>query len=160
MSYLLRFKHWQLFAIFIVLPFISDVFMLFALVINLAWMYTIGTVMNAKIPANYRPDMLLYRGCCALLFAIGIASVVLRANATAFPYGNYHYLSWAVFAIYILTYLYVVHFTTKMLMQAIGGGDFWLCFFRFMVCFIGVWSIQPMVQQLYSEESEVRDALG
>jgi len=155
MSYLLRLKHWQLFIILVCLPFISDLFLLISALFYFAWMFAIGSTIHAKIAASHRPNNGLFLTCFAVVVVLSCIILIPKTTLSHYSGGDYHYLSWFVLAVYFFSGVYLTYFSTKMLITAMGGGDFPLWFFRFMFYFVGVWYIQPMIQGLYPEGEDV-----
>jgi hypothetical protein len=151
MSYLLRLKHWQLFIILVCLPLISDMFLLISVLFYFAWVFAIGSIIHTKIAASHRPNNGLYLTCFAVVIILSCIILIPKTMLSYYSGGSYHYLSWLVLAVYVFGCAYLLYFSTKMLIAAMGGGDFPLWLLRFVFYFVGVWYIQPMVQNLYPE---------
>ncbi|HTD97887.1 MAG TPA: hypothetical protein VK668_01305 [Mucilaginibacter sp.] len=155
MSYLLRLKHWQLFIILVCLPLISDLFVLISMLFYFAWVFAIGSTIHAKIAASHRPNNGLYLACFAVAVVLSCIILIPKTTLSYYSGGEYHYLSWLLLGVYFFSCVYLLYFSTKMLVTAMGGGDFPLWFLRFVFYFVGVWYIQPMVQGLYEEGGEM-----
>jgi hypothetical protein len=176
--FFLRAKNWQLFALligtavagfvgfvataillpptanYLALTLTSDVSTLPFLLCLLAWWWSAGTFLNSLIPPRRELKVGLFHFALTVLLVSSLLNLLFpllpKALMTAAAIPISLFLFFCVF--------YVAYFLSKSLViknkgkDALGDGEV-LLFFLFLFFPIGVWSIQPRVNQLYAAKA-------
>lgn len=176
MRFFLTGKSWQVFIVLIMPIIIQAVFtpafnamQLFGLIwfafmaIYLLWLYTIGIFANNNVPGDLRKHTYLYKSCLSLpLFYAVLLNIYFFPNlelgqGTTPPFWliPLHLLS-------MLGIFYGLLFTAKSLVtlhrsENVGFFEYSGAFFLFWFFPIGIWFLQPRVNQLYKKNVTARD---
>lgn len=177
--FLLRAKHWQIFVLFIgtqiagfvgliateltvkssenslVSAVIEGVFTLPSFLSYLAWWWSTGSLLHSLIKPVRELNIRLFRFSCIFILLSSLST-----NLVSPIYGPFKpiYLAGiaALSLCVLLLVFYISYFLSKSLVTRtkgrveLGGGDV-AFFFLFLFPFIGVWLIQPRINQFYAE---------
>lgn len=149
MEIILRFKHWHLFLIFIIPTYLIGQFgiltiVLFELIAYYLWLYSISSFCftkwdedkyNRNVPVIVNASFILHP---LFWFVSFFSSPVISVVASS---------------LWIITLIFIIYFTSKALKE-VGAeiNQFWIAT-GFLLPFIGVWFIQPMINRLYQKRN-------
>ena len=139
-------------------PFDWGVLAFYFLAVVLGWIYSIGSTANEKLNPEFQMNALVFKTAlilpfiCLFVFLWGILFPLSRGEIQVLP-------SWGIYVHFtgIISFAYSVwfsakQFTTLKLKQEISFIDYYGPFMGLWFGFIGVWFLQPQVQQLLGEE--------
>jgi hypothetical protein len=177
--FLLRAKHWQIFVLFIstqiagfvgliateltvkssenplVSAVIEDAFTLPSFLCYLAWWWSTGSLLHSLIKPARELNIRLFRFSCIFILLSSLSTNLLSPIYGPFKPIYFAGIAALSFCVLLLV-LYIPYFLSKSLVTKtkgrveLGGGDV-AFFFLFLFPFIGVWLIQPRINQLYAE---------
>ncbi len=154
MKFLLRFRPWQLFLLFlgaVIIPPLSVSYILIEItfsVIYFGWIYSIGTYMHKLIPDKRKPKINYFTfNSLFMIIAIALSALILQMPGwLQIPLSLYVFWCW----------FYTAMFAARMLESMIEGelvgnsdsikGFVCILFFPF-----GVWQIQPAVHRVLNK---------
>ncbi len=147
MDLVLKLKHWHLFLTFIIPGYLIDnlgIFpiVVFELIIYSLWFYSISRLCYIKIDEKNHERVPITL----------ITSFILLPLLWVVSYLSIPVISAMSSALWIATLFIIILFTTKALKEV--GADVkpvWIAI-GFLLPFIGVWYIQPMINRLYQKQ--------
>ena len=180
MPFLLRLKHWQVFLLLFVLPFLLQfgspklfdaaglklgwavLLLLDALpsITYVLWMWRIGLYLYRWLPAQIKisPVYLhlgaLYFALYTLLLLYTMGLVKESVLEGSFPYGMLLLLA-PMHLLATFCFLYIVYFAARSLVsveqqRVVSAGAFTGAYFLFLFLPIGIWFLQPRLNKLAS----------
>ncbi|MCP4704273.1 MAG: hypothetical protein GY865_06665 [candidate division Zixibacteria bacterium] len=180
--YLLKIKAWRLFILLFGAPFLSlfiglvigiavgnpaiilpinSIIMVFSMVVFLGWLWSMGANINLKVSEEIRLKSvffkyaILYCAIYAVLFSIFYLIILNLENPgslfSIFPF----IIPFHLFAMYLM--MYINYFVSKNLVMAekkrdVVVSDYISTFFMIWFYPIGVWIVQPRVNQLFNDD--------
>ena len=130
---------------------------IYFLAVVIGWIYSVGSTANDRLPPEHRLNPLPFRVAASfpfvalVVFVVAVLLPLVRGQITHPP-------SWVIFvhfgAIFSLAYCYwfaARQFITLRRGTEITFIDYYPAFMGFWFCFIGVWFLQPKVQETFSQ---------
>ena len=171
MKFFLRLKAWQLFLLIFGLPcglfWMKDVPMAIVLIATLVsasvfmgWLWRLGIQLNKKVPEKIRMKsglfrfsiiyIAIYMSCCFVVFTLtetgNLASSIVAIILPFYFFG----LFCGLYGCYFIS----KNFAMAERKQEVIFPDFARLFFLLLFFPIGVWSIQPRVNNIFQDESD------
>lgn len=184
MKFLLRIKHWQLFCLYLPIPILiviagmiaaaameSYTVMISAFVLatsihgiaQLGWMFQVALFCNKKLPPEVHMNLNVFRFFFffpLMYFAAFFGFISIKVYTEDF--GNlFHFLMiiplhlFAMFCIIFITYFVAKSIKTVELQRKVTFGDFVGEFFLIMFFVVGIWILQPKINNLAEQKNEV-----
>ncbi len=166
-KFVLKAKHWQIFisllipySLYSVIPdtsvLVVQIKTIFMWIAYYSWVYVLGKALNYCIP---RRHMLSYGFMTFNFFFFIIGFTILQLLLDPGTTVTFHGFAALLFFYYFFSFLYLFYFASKALTSAEKGkrtsfGNHIGEMFLLMFGFIGVWFIQPRVNQLYEANRE------
>ena len=170
MKLYLQLKSWQLFIVFVTPMFLPIIFislnspphtllgitLLIAIVNLIGWLYSIGIVSNSRLPLTLKKNTMIYKICLLipLVYIIFLAFFFPTIQDT----GIQGYPAWlepfhlaSMFGMFYGLYFTAKQFTALKNDCRVKFIDFSGTFFLFWFYPIGVWFIQPNVNELLGD---------
>ncbi len=170
MTFFLRLRHWELFLMLVLptvlcfmfrIPFRGLVIAsiaLFLMIVLFAWMFSVGAWSNAQLPAERRRGLLLYGAGLVLpiVYLLLFIILVMPKLESATPPSQQPLWILPMHMLSMAGVFYGIWFTAKQFksLQENEDADFLIFSSMFFLLFIfplGVWIIQPSVNQLYAK---------
>lgn len=174
MKAILKLKHWQLFLIIIsailvpdIHPFFNEVISMLYLGLYLFWMYGIITVLSNEILRNKKPNSLYFK--CSSAYVLIVFGVIYFTTDYGIHINSGNYGDFGIWLIPMIVFIatvlwslmYTFYFAAKVISlsnkEIFGKNENMTSnyFFAFWFYIIGVWFIQPKVQELLSKKNEI-----
>ena len=170
MTFFLKLRHWELF-LMLSLPTIMSLMFdipfkrlvvasigMFVMIVLFAWMYSIGAWSNARLPPERRRGLLLYALGLAVPIVYVLMYIVLVIPGLESPTPPRQPPQWMLpmHMLSMVGVFYGIWFTARQFksLQESQEADFLIFSSMFFLLFIfplGIWIIQPNVNQLYHE---------
>jgi hypothetical protein len=168
MNFFLRLKHWQLFILMIIVPIIvmiaGNPFSLTARIIYgvvaagsyFGWLYSLGIALNKKLPKSVTMNLTYFRISFSILIFFFLGSVMIQVFYDR-PQHEDAFIMLPIIIFLQGCVLYMFYFISKSLnmvelQRDAIYGDYADDFFRIWFYPIGIWNIQPRVNDLFKND--------
>ena len=142
--------------------FLSFILRIISMAVSIGWFYAIGTNFHKKLPDSVKMNLARFRvivfivAVYALFFCIFLAFMI---NEKILGLSLYNVII-PVHAIIMFCLLYCLHFNARVLkavelQRPVTFGDFSGEFFLLLIYPIGIWIIQPRINNLFGNKNEL-----
>ena len=172
MRIFLTLKAWQLFLLLIV-PMFAPMFIVPAMksmlpfsIISLAWIFvlvgwlvSVGIASNKRLPKELAKSTVLYKFgfgfavCYASFMFLVLMPQSIQAQPNSFPGWAVPAHLFSMFGMFYGLWFTAKQFTTLQRLEKVSFLEYSGPFFLFWFCFIGVWFLQPKINEVLGKEN-------